>query len=265
MTRHTDDLRALWLTEQGDVCDADELLTRVARSAPIARRRPAMLAIAAAVVVVMAVAATFYAFRPTRAPAPHGRLGHAMSTATASPTASRATAPGPTHVVDLGGARARVPVRWFAAPYLGEIATVYFPIMFLGTEPFTGECGSTARTNYRCTTQNWFPPGSKTPKGGVIVKWGHSLFPGGTPDRLTFAPGHKLVIDHRPAKLYAGPPTKASCPAGVHTQIVATVRTSTSRSRGGDLYDMTACLGPNVSAADTQAVYAMLSSLRITG
>ena len=198
MTRHTDDLLAVWRADEHDVCSAEDVLSRVARAAPITRRRRAILAVAAAVIVIVGVVATFVALQPDQHPAPHAGLGvstgSAVTTApstrpvpTPTPSASPtgATAPTPTRVLYLGDAHTRVPARWFAAPYLGEVPTIYIPIVFLSTEPFTGMCSSTAPQSDRCTTQNLFPPRSRTPADGLIIKWGQTEYPDST-DLLKF-------------------------------------------------------------------------------
>lgn len=187
-------------------------------------------------------------------------------------TSSRSGSAGTTPVLDratvrysLGGASITIPKRWSVTPYRGEPATVVFPIAFLSDSPLTGPCAAKHPHPALCTTQNWFPPGTRTPANGVLVLWINVQFP--TAGALNVLPGRLVRINGHTARVDSGP-ANDSCPAGTARQIAALVRIPThtygpSHYLPGGRIDMVACLGANASHADSSAIRSMMRSLRI--
>lgn len=180
--------------------------------------------------------------------------------ASPAPTTST-TPPRPALVTySLGEATIKAPARWIRTPYRGAPATVVFPEFFLSTSPLSDcEKGYASRG---CTTQNWFPPNSVTPKAGLIVMWEQLEFP---TDNLDTFDGDPAVIDGHEARIYVGAVT-GRCPSGTDSEIDAAVRLKIvpkprPRFISGESYDLVSCLGPRVSSDDRAAVLAMLHSL----
>ncbi len=124
-------------------------------------------------------------------------------------------------------ATVRVPRRWIVTPFAGVPATVYFPLDFVSSDPLPRVCRRGGRTGIAFST----------------------------------LPGHRVTIDHRPAKLYSGPATD-TCPAGTATEIDAFVPAA-GQLYPGERIDMHACLGASAAPADRAGVLGMLASLRI--
>jgi hypothetical protein len=226
---------------EGHIAPPFDAAVERALAAP-AHRRGAWLAAAAAFVLIGAIAA----FVATRSSPQHSN----KPTAPSDRWTTRSLA---------GLATVQVPARWFATRYRGAPATVYFPLVFFSTQKLTGPCFA-SRAPSRCTSQSWFPASSTTPTHGVLVLWSHAEFPTAS-SGIPNLPGRRVVIDHRAAKVSSGAAT-TSCPTGATTEIDAYVR---ARVHGypGERFDMTACLGAQVSPADRDAVQRMLRSLHI--
>jgi hypothetical protein len=93
----------------------------------------------------------------------------------------------------------------------------------------------------------------------VLLLWSHAEFPTGP--GLSVLPGRPVVIDGRPAKVYAGP-AMSECPAGASTEISAAILEAV-HGHPGQRFQLTACLGPQASAGDRRDISTMLATLHI--
>jgi hypothetical protein len=144
-------------------------------------------------------------------------------------------------------------------------ATVVSPITFISTGPLTRVCETAEADPTKCTTPGWFPPDAHTPDDGVLVVWLLATFP--TDVAWGALPGHGAWINQHRARVYSGPPID-SCPDGTGSEVEANVLIATkalaaTHGHPGSRLAMTACLGPNASRAERDAVIAMLRSLHI--
>jgi hypothetical protein len=155
------------------------------------------------------------------------------------------------------GVTVEAPAEWFETPFHGELGSVVFPLVFLGTKAFSGPCAS-GPSQAACSANGWFPSDWTTPSNGVVVLWLETEFPDGDLSQL---PGQPTVIDGRPAKVWSGKATSA-CPAGAATETDAYIPPDAKAP--GVRVDMTACVGASASASDRADVQTMLESLRIS-
>jgi hypothetical protein len=154
----------------------------------------------------------------------------------------------------------QAPATWFALGYHGEPGTVVFPLVFLGTQGFSGPCAS-GPPRQACSDKGWYPDDWTAPKDGVLVLWLETQFPDGP--ALSHLPGRTTVFDGRPAKVWSGGST-AACVAGTASEIDAYVARDDPND-SGDRLDMSACFGSDAPAQDRAEVQAMLATLKITG
>lgn len=171
-----------------------------------------------------------------------------------------------TELYSLGGATVRKPTRWLTTPYRGMPATFVSPIVFMSSTPVTDKCAGAGADPSLCTTSGWFPPDARTPTDGVLILWLETWFPSNL--GWQSLPGRNTSINGYRARVYSGSPI-TSCPDGADHEISANVLVPTEPVSGhratirGDRYGMVACLGHDATAADRDAVTAMLNSLRI--
>jgi hypothetical protein len=164
-----------------------------------------------------------------------------------------------TKTVSLGDRDSiRVPSTWTVTQFHGLPATVVFPILFLSSRPLPPECPVGGRGRKACETQNWFAPGWRTPRDGVLVMWLESEIPS-TTDFHIFG-GRRIHVDHHAAKIRTTVPS--ACAPGAAREADATVR-AWGATHSYELLDMTACFGPDAPRVDRSAVMAMLRSLRV--
>jgi hypothetical protein len=231
---------------------------------PMLRPAPARRRVLAAALTVLLVVGVIVAVVETRHPAAPGQ--HPAAQAVSTPAASsRSPNPAARGWRTWSSSRRRpvltmrIPRRWDATWFNGAPAPIFFPLVDLSEERLDGACpsGPTGPASSRPDTTTCFNGSWPVPADGLIVRWGLDEQPLTHP--FEFVPGRPVVIDHRPARRYSGPPNWCTN-AGTSSEIDAAILVA----RHGDAtLRMIACLGPHVSTADRAAIGTMLASVRV--
>jgi hypothetical protein len=144
------------------------------------------------------------------------------------------------------------PRQWHLTPFLGQPATVAFPLIHLSTAPLTGACASPHRavqSRAGCFDATW-----PVAAAGVLVGWTKTEFP--SLSVYQHAHGSRMAIDGRHAKL-----SDVVSADGTRT-IIATI--AVAPTRGDDVMVMTAQIGGQAPLQDVQDIYQMLESVIIS-
>jgi hypothetical protein len=151
-----------------------------------------------------------------------------------------------------GNVRIRYPSQWHLTPYLGVPATVVFPLVHLSSAALTGPCASSKKSvqdSADCFAKTW-----PVAADGVLVKWVATQFPTGRP--LKFAPGKRVRIDGRPARLDV---ERASDRTWTVTATIGSAVTTDNQTTV-----MTAQIGPKATQTTIDDVFTMLATVDIS-
>jgi hypothetical protein len=84
----------------------------------------------------------------------------------------------------------RIPPSWWVTPFLGEPATVVFPLMHVSNFTLTGPCASlvpATQARSDCFGAQW-----SAPRGGAVLAWTDEQIPG--PIEYRLEPGRSVSI-----------------------------------------------------------------------
>jgi hypothetical protein len=141
----------------------------------------------------------------------------------------------------------RIPPSWLVTPFLGETATVDFPLMHVSTFKLAGPCGSLVQaTQMRsgCFDAQW-----SAPREGVLLAWSDVQILGPTEYRVH--PGRPVTIGR-----YHGKISVSSGPQG--TDVDAAVLWPGS---DGEFISMTGQVGPGAPPGTVTDVLRVLDSV----
>jgi hypothetical protein len=144
----------------------------------------------------------------------------------------------------------RYPAQWHVTPFLGQPATVAFPLLHLSSAPLTGPCASSQASvqgRAGCFGATW-----PVAAGGILIGWTKTELPGQPP--LKLAHGRHVTIDDRPAKV-------DSFMDGSGWEVTATI--AADPQADDDAMLMSAQVGPRASQATLDDVFTMLATAAI--
>jgi hypothetical protein len=153
-------------------------------------------------------------------------------------------------VVKAGPLTIRVPPAWLVTPFLGEPATVDFPLVHISTFKLAGPCGSLVRAIQKTT--DCFGHYWSVPPDGVLLAWSDVQIPG--PTEYHVQPGRPMSIGRYRGKLNVDSDAQG-------TQIDAAVRVPGGH---GEFIQMTDQVGPATPRATVTDTLLVLDSMLLS-
>jgi hypothetical protein len=144
----------------------------------------------------------------------------------------------------------RIPPAWRVTPFLGQPATIDFPLMHISTFALGGPCGSLVRsiqTRSGCFDHTW-----SVPPDGVLLAWSDVQIPG--PTEYQVQQGRPISIGRYRGKLRVDSDAQG-------TQIEAVVRVPGGH---GEFIRMTDQVGPAAPRAAVIDTLLILDSMLIS-